>query len=204
MSPLHALLIGTLASCATATGGATRPATPAGPPPGEAPPATTVEATAPPQPDPGGTAPVVPENGTLDRATADPTLVPVVQTSVAPSPASPTAKPFGTPVMKRGAVEVSGSGHPATIVTRYLNKRTASFLRCYQQAVLGRPTVAGSTTLTFEIGGDGKVSHAATTGGLDPELEHCLAGVAAAIEFPKAARAITRVRYPLAFELTRS
>jgi outer membrane biosynthesis protein TonB len=189
-------------------GSPVKPATPAGPPPGEAPPATNTEATAPPQPNAPGTAPVIPEKGG-PAASLGPAPLPIVLASN-PTPNAPAVvtaaapvEKVGAPLMKRGTVEVNGSGFDVAGVTRTLNKSTASFLLCYQNSATQNPNIAGTTTLTFKIDRDGKVSNADTSGGLDREVEHCLVGVVTGIAFPKGrdATASAKVNYPLTFSM---
>jgi hypothetical protein len=183
-----------------------KPATPAGPPPGEAPPATNTEATARPQPEAPGTAPVTPEKGG-PTGSLGPAPLPIVLASN-PSPSSPAqvtaaapTQKVGAPLMKRGTVEVAGSGIDVATVTRYLNKATASFLLCYQSSATANPNIAGTTTLTFKIDHDGKVSAADTSGGLDREVEQCLVGVVNGIAFPKTRIGSAAVTYPLTFSM---
>ena len=189
-------------------GASPRPATPAGPPPGEAPPTSGVDPMAPPQMDPGGTAPVTPEKGGRTSSATDATALPIVLASN-PAPSVPTTEPgtttppqqlMGSPVMKRGKVEVSGSGLYQATATRTLNKYTASFLLCYQHSDTGAQKTRGSTLLTFKVGAGGKVSDADTSGGIDRAVEECLTGVASGIEFPKAKNLSVTVSYPLTFE----
>ena len=158
--------------------------------------------------DPGGTAPVTPEKGSRSMSATDPTALPVVLASN-PAPSVPTTQPgtttppqqhVGSPVMKRGKVEVSGTGLDQTTATRTLNKYTASFLLCYQHSDTGAQATRGSTTLTFKVGADGKVSDADSSGGIDRAVEQCLTGVASGIEFPKAKNLSVSVSYPLTFE----
>ena len=181
-------------------------ATPAGPPPPAAPPATDTEATARPQPTPEGSAPVVPEKG-IRAENHGPDPVPVVLASN-PTPNHPAvvtaaAPPdkVGAPLMKRGTVEVRGEGYDVATVTRTLNKATASLLLCYQSSATTNPNIAGSTTLTFKIDSDGKVSNADTSGGVDRQVEQCISGVAMGLVFPKKAGAKAIVSYPLTFSM---
>jgi hypothetical protein len=202
-SALAALFL--LMGCAGTPGKA---ATPAGPPPGEAPPATDTEATARPQPEPPGTAPVVPEKGGPTGSNG-PAPLPVVLASN-PTPGSPAqvsaatpAQKVGAPLLKRGTIEVNGTGIDVATVTRTLNKSTASFVLCYQNSATQNPNIAGTTTLTFKIDHDGKVVDADTSGGLDREVEHCLVQSVSAIAFPKGrdATANAKVSYPLTFSM---
>ncbi|MEP6864048.1 MAG: AgmX/PglI C-terminal domain-containing protein [Deltaproteobacteria bacterium] len=205
MKPALAASITVVMGCAGTPGKA---ATPAGPPPGEAPPATNTEATAPPQPFAPGTAPVVPEKGG-PTGSLGPAPLPIVLASN-PTPNAPAVvtaaapvEKVGAPLMKRGTVEVNGSGFDVASVTRALNKSTASFLLCYQNSATQNPNIAGTTTLTFKVDHDGKVSDADTSGGLDREVEHCLVGVVTGIAFPKGrdATANAKVNYPLTFSM---
>jgi hypothetical protein len=203
-SALVALLVMPL-GCA---GSPVKPATPAGPPPGEAPPATDTEATARPQPDAPGTAPVMPEKGG-PTGSLGPAPLPIVLASnpTSSSPAQVTAatptQKVGAPLMKRGTVEVNGSGIDVATVTRTLNKSTASFVLCYESSATANPNIAGTTTLTFKIDHDGKVADADTSGGLDREVEHCLVQAVTGIAFPKGrdATASAKVSYPLTFSM---
>ncbi|MEO6774624.1 MAG: AgmX/PglI C-terminal domain-containing protein [Kofleriaceae bacterium] len=201
-SVLFALLVASL-GCG---GSILKPATPAGPPPGQPPPATSMDATARPQPEAPGTAPVVPETGG-SIANHGPAPLPIVLASN-PSPRSPAqvsaaapTQKVGAPLMRRGAVEVRGSGIDVATVTRYLNKATASFMLCYQSSASSNPNITGTTTLTFKIDHAGNVSDADTSGGLDREVERCLAGVATGIAFPKIRNASAMVSYPLSFAM---
>ena len=196
-------LVAILVGCG---GSPIRPSTPAGPPPGEAPPTSDTEATAPPQPDAPGTAPVVPEKGG-PTGSLGPAPLPVILASN-PSPSSPAqvtaathTQKVGAPLMRRDTIEVSGSGFDVATVTRTLNKSTASFVLCYESSATANPNIAGTTTLTFKIDSDGKVSGADTTGGLDREVERCLVNVANGIAFPKTRNASATVSYPLTFSM---
>jgi len=177
---------------------------PAGPPPPAAPPATDTEATARPQPGPEGTAPVVPEKG-IRAEPHGPEPLPVVLASNPtpnhPATVSAAAPPekVGAPLMKRGTVAVNGRGLDVATVTRTLNKSTASFLLCYQSSATANPNIAGTTTLTFDVDRDGRVTNADTSGGLDREVEQCLVQVATGIAFPKSGNA--KVSYPLTFSM---
>lgn len=205
MKPALVALLALPFGCA---GSSARPVAPAGPPPAAAPPATSTEATARPQPAPEGTAPVVPEKG-IRAAPHGPEPLPVVlasnPTPNAPAVVTAAAPPekVGAPLMKRGTVEVNGSGIDVASVTRTLNKSTASFLLCYQSSATQNPNIAGTTTLTFKIDHGGKVSDADTSGGLDREVEKCLVGVVTGIAFPKGrdATASAKVSYPLTFSM---
>lgn len=205
MKPALAATMTLLMGCGGTPGKA---ATPAGPPPGEAPPATDTEATAPPQPFAPGTAPVMPEKAG-PTGSLGPAPLPIVLASN-PSPSSPAqvtaatqTQKLGAPLLKRGTIEVNGTGIDVPTVTRTLNKSTASFLLCYQNSATQNPNIAGTTTLTFKIDHDGKVADADTSGGLDREVEHCLVQVVTGIAFPKGrdATAAAKVSYPLTFSM---
>jgi outer membrane biosynthesis protein TonB len=149
---------------------------------------------------------VTPEKGG-PTGSLGPAPLPVILASN-PSPSSPAqvtaathTQKVGAPLMKRGTIEVRGSGIDLATVTRYLNKATASFVLCYESSATANPNIAGTTTLTFKIDGDGKVSNADTSGGLDREVEQCLVNAANAITFPKTRNPSASVSYPLTFSM---
>ena len=82
------------------------------------------------------------------------------------------------------------------IVRRYIRRHQAKLRYCFQRELARLPSLAGTVTATFEIGGDGLVSTSAATGlaGVD----RCVADAIKAIEFPKPA-ATTTVTFPFVF-----
>jgi hypothetical protein len=69
---------------------------------------------------------------------------------------------------------------------------------CYEKRLLADPTLAGTTTVSFDIMPDGTVS-ASTGSGFDPEIDACVAKSVGALRFPADA-GIMHVNYPFAFK----
>jgi hypothetical protein len=91
-----------------------------------------------------------------------------------------------------------GSALDPAIVRRYIKRNLQKIQYCYEKELRTKPTLAGTVTVVFTIGGDGLVS-SATAGGI-PEVAPCLTTVIRAIEFPKPAGYVAvDVMYPLTF-----
>lgn len=82
------------------------------------------------------------------------------------------------------------------IIRRYIKRNLQKIQSCYDKELLASPGLAGTVTVTFEIGVDGGVASSIGTGLAN--VDACVAGVIKGIEFPKPA-AVTKVNYPFEF-----
>jgi hypothetical protein len=85
---------------------------------------------------------------------------------------------------KLSPVETKGGDLDKAIVRRYLKRNYQRLVYCYEKEQLAKPKIAGKLVIKFEISGEGKVT-SATTKGVDPEVERCVATVIKNIELPK-------------------
>jgi hypothetical protein len=98
-----------------------------------------------------------------------------------------------------GPPAVSGSGYDKSIIRRYIRRSIDKIGYCYEKQLLAKPDIAGDVTISFFISPAGTVQHASGTG-FDGEVAACVAGVIAAIEFPKPGDGTgVQVNYPFAF-----
>jgi hypothetical protein len=89
------------------------------------------------------------------------------------------------------------------IIRRYIRRNIAEIQRCYEQVLVKDPALAGTATIRFSIGGEGKVTQA--TGSGMPPVDACVASVISAIEFPKPqGGGIVNVSYPFIFNSAQS
>ena len=70
---------------------------------------------------------------------------------------------------------------------------------CYEIALAKDPKLAGKVAVTFIIGRDGKVSSAALSGSLTPEVDRCIVKAFEMLVFPPPRGGIVQVSYPLVF-----
>ena len=72
---------------------------------------------------------------------------------------------------------------------------------CYENALRKQPKLAGTVTVAFVIGGDGRVTSAQGSGFPDDAVTACVSKVFQGLRFPAPAdgRAIP-VKYPLQFQ----
>jgi hypothetical protein len=73
---------------------------------------------------------------------------------------------------------------PIDIVRRYIYRNQIKLQFCYEHQLRTKPTLGGTVTAKFEIGGDGIVT-TASANGVDPEVSNCFAAVIKRIAFPK-------------------
>jgi len=89
------------------------------------------------------------------------------------------------------------------IIRRYIRRNITEIQRCYEQVLVKDPALAGTATIRFSIGGEGKVTQA--TGSGMPPVDACVASVISAIEFPKPqGGGIVNVSYPFIFNSAQS
>lgn len=88
------------------------------------------------------------------------------------------------PAVHIGTADVKGPLDKA-IVRRYVKRNTQKLLYCYEKQLLSTPSLAGTVTVTFRIGADGKIAAPVKAKGVDPTIDACVADVVKAIEFPK-------------------
>jgi hypothetical protein len=149
------------------------------------------------------------------RSPAPPTARSKVEVSRAPSgdlggcsaPESQRAgtgmagRPRGVPQTKAGTPTTQGDDLDHAILRRYIRRNMNKIAYCYERALIDRPTLAGSVTVTFTITADGKVTDAKATGLAG--VSACVACVIGAIEFPKPNNeASVGVTYPFTFAPT--
>lgn len=88
-----------------------------------------------------------------------------------------------------------------SLIRREIKKRLADVNKCYEQAVAGKPALAGAIVAQFTIKPDGKVSGAKASG-LDDALGQCVARVIEQITFPRPKNGgNVSVSYPFQFRL---
>jgi hypothetical protein len=81
----------------------------------------------------------------------------------------------GTPTVK-GQLDVE-------IIKRYVKRYLAKVTYCYEKALLATPGLAGTVTVDFTIGADGKVATSSARG-VDADVSTCVGAAIKAIEFP--------------------
>ncbi len=87
------------------------------------------------------------------------------------------------------------------IIRRYIKRNIQKLTYCYEKELLDSPTLKGTVTASFTIGGDGLVSASTATGMGNTDVETCIAAVIKAIEFPKPkGNGPVTVKYPLTFQ----
>jgi hypothetical protein len=107
----------------------------------------------------------------------------------------------GVPQTKVGTPTTKGDDLDHEILRRYIRRNTNKIAYCYERALIDKPSLAGSVTVTFTITADGKVTDAKATGLAG--VAACVACVISAIEFPKPNNeASVGVTYPFTFAPT--
>jgi hypothetical protein len=96
--------------------------------------------------------------------------------------AAPTSRPTGNPLTQAELVKGMEGVRP-------------DVLRCYQDALKDRPTLAGTVTVTVEIATSGKVTGATAEGLGDARVETCAAAAAEAASF-RSSSGETEFRFP--------
>ncbi len=87
-----------------------------------------------------------------------------------------------------------------TIIRRYVQRHLPRVRGCYESALLGNPTLAGTVELHFSIAADGRTSDISVDGSLEsPAVRSCIAEDLASWEFPVVPEGttMTRVNYPI-------
>jgi len=85
------------------------------------------------------------------------------------------------------------------IIRRYVKRNLAKITYCYEKELLVKSGLKGVVATQFFIAPSGKVT-TATASGVDPNVSDCVAGVIAAIEFPKPkGGGGVQVNYPFSF-----
>lgn len=89
----------------------------------------------------------------------------------------------------------------AAIIKRYVKRQLSKIRYCYEKALLGNPTLAGTVNTQFTINGAGLVV-AATATGLDKDVAACVASAIRVIEFPKPVNgdSTVQINYPFTFK----
>lgn len=70
---------------------------------------------------------------------------------------------------------------------------------CYEKRLLEVPDLTGTTTVTFVIGTDGKVT-SSTGAGFDPAVDTCVGDLVKTFTFPAPDAGVFEVRYPFTFK----
>ncbi len=109
---------------------------------------------------------------------------------------SPAIEPTG-PAVGNGPPVAPGLAKPA--IRAAMRAGMARIRFCYEEALVGRPTLTGTTLVSFAIAGDGMVT-SATGSGFDLAVDTCVADVVKTLVFP-AVGSVTAVNYPFAFKL---
>jgi hypothetical protein len=100
------------------------------------------------------------------------------------------------PSVKIGQPTATGDLDKA-IIRRYVKRNIQKIQYCYEKELLAKPTLAGTVTVDFTIGSDGKVVKSKGAG--IPVVADCVAHVIQGIEFPKPKSPTVTVTYPLIF-----
>jgi Ca-activated chloride channel family protein len=86
------------------------------------------------------------------------------------------------------------------IIRRYIKRQINKVQYCYEKALLGHPDLAGTIVVKFTISATGHVVES-TAAGLAADVDKCVAGVIATIEFPAAhGGGNVQVNYPFTFK----
>jgi hypothetical protein len=85
------------------------------------------------------------------------------------------------------------------IIRRLIRRNINKIQYCYEQELVAQPGLEGRVNVRFSIGADGKVTQ--STGSGMPPVDACVAGVIAAIEFPRpTGGGVVMVNYPFIFK----
>jgi outer membrane biosynthesis protein TonB len=85
------------------------------------------------------------------------------------------------------------------IIRRFIRRSLPRIRYCYEKQLLLKPKLAGTVTVTFEIGTDGSVSRVDAKG-ITPAVSQCVGKTVGAIRFPKPqGGGVVSVRYPFSF-----
>lgn len=121
----------------------------------------------------------------------------------APPAGGPAAgNPVGpAPVVTVQPPTVGTEAIPREVIHRLVKREFAKIVRCYEQERAANPSLAGTVTVRFTVGGDGKVVRSDGTG--LPPVDACVAAVIGAIVFPapRGGSPVT-VNYPFVFRAT--
>jgi hypothetical protein len=117
---------------------------------------------------------------------ADPSTGPSPATT---SPALPLygAVPFGgTPKIEEGGLTLSNAGLPRDVVQRVVRKTFARVRLCYEAALRGSPTLAGTLRVRFVIEGDGAIGAVTDAGSTvaDASVVECALSGFDGLRFP--------------------
>jgi len=105
----------------------------------------------------------------------------------------------GRPVLKIGPTQ-SSTGLDRSIIRRYIKKKILRIQHCYEKRLLAAPSLAGTLTSSFSIGGNGEVIGSSASGIGDAALQGCVSNVVASIKFPRTSGgSVVNVRYPFIF-----
>jgi hypothetical protein len=92
-----------------------------------------------------------------------------------------------------------GDALDTALLRRYIKRNLQKLVRCYENALLDKPTLAGTSTTWFEIDDQGDVTLSFATG-LDPNVDRCIARTVQEIYFPRPKDDKTvDVTYPFTF-----
>jgi hypothetical protein len=102
------------------------------------------------------------------------------------------------PKIVHGQASATG-GYDIPAMRRFLRRRNQDFSWCYEQELAQNSDLAGTVTLMFTIGGDGKVTQGCARG-ITSSLETCIDAATKKVQFPPPVDAKpVDVTYPLDF-----
>jgi len=111
------------------------------------------------------------------------------------------------PTVRIGTLPARPGSLEKGIVRRYVRRQLNAVRYCYEKVLLApraappraapRPRLAGTVTVHFLVAPNGRVVQSTADGLGDPEVERCIAGAVAAIEFPAVPDGgTTAINYP--------
>jgi hypothetical protein len=113
--------------------------------------------------------------------------------------APPPAPSSAVPTVSIGDPTGPSQSLDPAIIRRLIRRNIAKIQYCYEKELVATPGLEGRVNVRFSVGADGKVTQ--STGSGMPPVDACVAGVIAAIEFPKpTGGGVVMVNYPFIFQ----
>lgn len=85
------------------------------------------------------------------------------------------------------------------VIGREVKRNIAKIRYCYEKELARTPDLAGTVTVSFVIGADGRVTSSRASGMGNTAVESCAAALIQRIQFPKPEKAPVAVNYPFTF-----